>query len=88
MRKRFFPPRDGCYKPLERLRLRYEQAGIIPDKEIITYCVTAHKAKAGVPPALQRTRLLCLSMQVLACGGAAFYANLCGTNCPPRHCFR
>jgi thiosulfate/3-mercaptopyruvate sulfurtransferase len=39
--------RDGCYKPLERLRLRYEQAGITPDKEIITYCVTGREGSAA-----------------------------------------
>lgn len=37
---------DGAYLPLETLRERYERAGITPEKEIITYCVTGREGSA------------------------------------------
>jgi thiosulfate/3-mercaptopyruvate sulfurtransferase len=39
--------RDGTYQPEERLRAGYERAGITPDKEVITYCVTGREASAA-----------------------------------------
>jgi thiosulfate/3-mercaptopyruvate sulfurtransferase len=37
---------DGTYLPLDTLRARYEQAGITPDKEVVTYCVTGREGSA------------------------------------------
>lgn len=39
--------RDGSYLPEEKLRKRYEDKGITPDKEIITYCVTGREGSAA-----------------------------------------
>ena len=38
---------DGSYLPLDKLRKRYEDDGITPDKEIITYCVTGREGSAA-----------------------------------------
>ncbi|HEY3378140.1 MAG TPA: sulfurtransferase, partial [Armatimonadota bacterium] len=38
---------DGTYRPVEALRARYAGAGITPDKEIITYCVTGREGSAA-----------------------------------------
>ena len=37
---------DGTYLPVEALRERYARAGIVPEKEIITYCVTGREGSA------------------------------------------
>jgi len=37
---------DGTYLPLPALRERYRRAGIVPEKEIITYCVTGREGSA------------------------------------------
>ncbi len=37
---------DGTYLPLDTLRAAYEKAGITPDKEVITYCVTGREGSA------------------------------------------
>ena len=37
---------DGTYLPIDTLREHYEKAGITPDKEIITYCVTGREGSA------------------------------------------
>lgn len=35
---------DGTFKPVEELRKLYEEKGITPDKEVITYCRIAERA--------------------------------------------
>ncbi len=37
---------DGTYLPEAQLRAHYEQAGITPDKEIISYCITGREGSA------------------------------------------
>ena len=37
---------DGTYLPEKELRERYLRAGVTPEKEIITYCVTGREASA------------------------------------------
>lgn len=39
--------RDGTFLPEDKLRARYEDAGITPDKEVITYCVTGREGSAA-----------------------------------------
>jgi thiosulfate/3-mercaptopyruvate sulfurtransferase len=35
---------DGTFKPAEELRKMYEQAGVTPDREIVTYCQGGYRA--------------------------------------------
>ena len=35
---------DGAYKPAVELRQMYEQAGVTPDKEVVTYCQGGYRA--------------------------------------------
>jgi len=35
---------DGTFKPLEELRAMYAAEGITPDKTVVTYCQTQHRA--------------------------------------------
>lgn len=35
---------DGSFKPAAELRAMYEQAGVTPDKEIVTYCQGGYRA--------------------------------------------
>jgi thiosulfate/3-mercaptopyruvate sulfurtransferase len=35
---------DGAFKPAAELRVMYEQAGVTPDKEIVTYCQGGYRA--------------------------------------------
>jgi thiosulfate/3-mercaptopyruvate sulfurtransferase len=35
---------DGAFKPASELRQMYEQAGVTPDKEVITYCQGGYRA--------------------------------------------
>jgi len=35
---------DGAFKPLPALREMYEQAGVTPDKEVVTYCQGGYRA--------------------------------------------
>lgn len=39
--------RDGTYHALEAIRGRFERAGVTPDKEVITYCVTGREGSAN-----------------------------------------
>ena len=36
--------RDGTFKPIEELRAMYAAEGITPDKTVVTYCQTQHRA--------------------------------------------
>jgi len=38
---------DGAFKPPAELRAMYEQAGVTPDKEIVTYCQGGYRAAHG-----------------------------------------
>jgi len=38
---------DGAFKPADDLRAMYEQAGVTPDKEVITYCQGGYRAAHG-----------------------------------------
>ena len=38
---------DGTFKPAAELRAMYEQAGVTPDKEVITYCQGGYRAAHG-----------------------------------------
>ena len=38
---------DGAFKPAAELRAMYEQAGVTPDKEVITYCQGGYRAAHG-----------------------------------------
>lgn len=38
---------DGAFKPADELRAMYEQAGVTPDKEVITYCQGGYRAAHG-----------------------------------------
>jgi len=38
---------DGAFKPASELRAMYEQAGVTPDKEIVTYCQGGYRAAHG-----------------------------------------
>jgi thiosulfate/3-mercaptopyruvate sulfurtransferase len=38
---------DGTFKPAADLRKMYEQAGVTPDKEIVTYCQGGYRAAHG-----------------------------------------
>ena len=38
---------DGAFKPAGELRSMYEQAGVTPDKEVITYCQGGYRAAHG-----------------------------------------
>jgi thiosulfate/3-mercaptopyruvate sulfurtransferase len=35
---------DGAFKPASELRAMYEQAGVTPDKEVVTYCQGGYRA--------------------------------------------
>jgi thiosulfate/3-mercaptopyruvate sulfurtransferase len=35
---------DGAFKPAAELRVMYEQAGVTPDKEVVTYCQGGYRA--------------------------------------------
>jgi 3-mercaptopyruvate sulfurtransferase SseA len=35
---------DGAFKPADELRAMYEQAGVTPDKEVVTYCQGGYRA--------------------------------------------
>jgi thiosulfate/3-mercaptopyruvate sulfurtransferase len=35
---------DGTFKPLHELRAMYREAGVTPDKTVVTYCQTQHRA--------------------------------------------
>ena len=35
---------DGAFKPADELRRMYEQAGVTPDREVITYCQGGYRA--------------------------------------------
>jgi thiosulfate/3-mercaptopyruvate sulfurtransferase len=35
---------DGTFKPAAELRVMYEQAGVTPDKEVVTYCQGGYRA--------------------------------------------
>lgn len=37
----------GAFKPAEQLRAMYEQAGVTPDKEVVTYCQGGYRAAHG-----------------------------------------
>ena len=36
--------KDGRYKPVAELRAMYEQAGVTPDREVVTYCQGGYRA--------------------------------------------
>ena len=38
---------DGAFKPARELRAMYEQAGVTPEKEVITYCQGGYRAAHG-----------------------------------------
>ena len=38
---------DGSFKPAAELRAMYEQAGVTPDKEVVTYCQGGYRAAHG-----------------------------------------
>ena len=38
---------DGAFKPAAELRQMYEQAGVTPDKEVVTYCQGGYRAAHG-----------------------------------------
>jgi thiosulfate/3-mercaptopyruvate sulfurtransferase len=38
---------DGAFKPAAELRAMYEQAGVTPDKEVVTYCQGGYRAAHG-----------------------------------------
>lgn len=38
---------DGAFKPAAELRAMYQQAGVTPDKEVITYCQGGYRAAHG-----------------------------------------
>jgi len=38
---------DGAFKPASELRAMYEQAGVTPDKEVVTYCQGGYRAAHG-----------------------------------------
>ncbi len=38
---------DGAFKPAGELRAMYEQAGVTPEKEVITYCQGGYRAAHG-----------------------------------------
>jgi thiosulfate/3-mercaptopyruvate sulfurtransferase len=38
---------DGAFKPADELRAMYEQAGVTPDKEVVTYCQGGYRAAHG-----------------------------------------
>jgi len=38
---------DGTFKPAAELRAMYEEAGVTPDKEIVTYCQGGYRAAHG-----------------------------------------
>jgi thiosulfate/3-mercaptopyruvate sulfurtransferase len=38
---------DGAFKPAAALRAMYEQAGVTPDKEVVTYCQGGYRAAHG-----------------------------------------
>ena len=38
---------DGAFKPAPELRAMYEQAGVTPEKEVITYCQGGYRAAHG-----------------------------------------
>jgi thiosulfate/3-mercaptopyruvate sulfurtransferase len=38
---------DGAFKPASELRDMYEQAGVTPDKEVVTYCQGGYRAAHG-----------------------------------------
>jgi thiosulfate/3-mercaptopyruvate sulfurtransferase len=38
---------EGAFKPAGELRAMYEQAGVTPDKEVITYCQGGYRAAHG-----------------------------------------
>ena len=38
---------DGAFKPADELRAMYENAGVTPDKEVITYCQGGYRAAHG-----------------------------------------
>ena len=38
---------DGAFKPAAELRAMYEQAGVTPDREVITYCQGGYRAAHG-----------------------------------------
>ena len=38
---------DGAFKPASELRAMYEDAGVTPDKEVITYCQGGYRAAHG-----------------------------------------
>ncbi len=38
---------DGAFKPAVELRAMYEQAGVTPDKEVVTYCQGGYRAAHG-----------------------------------------
>ena len=38
---------DGAFKPATELRAMYENAGVTPDKEVITYCQGGYRAAHG-----------------------------------------
>ena len=38
---------DGAFKPAADLRAMYEQAGVTPDKEVVTYCQGGYRAAHG-----------------------------------------
>jgi thiosulfate/3-mercaptopyruvate sulfurtransferase len=38
---------DGAFKPAAELKAMYEQAGVTPDKEVVTYCQGGYRAAHG-----------------------------------------
>ena len=38
---------DGAFKPADELRAMYQNAGVTPDKEVITYCQGGYRAAHG-----------------------------------------
>jgi thiosulfate/3-mercaptopyruvate sulfurtransferase len=38
---------DGAFKPAAELRAMYEEAGVTPDKEVVTYCQGGYRAAHG-----------------------------------------
>ena len=38
---------DGAFKPADELRQMYQQAGVTPDKEVVTYCQGGYRAAHG-----------------------------------------
>src|SRR3982751_2500369 len=38
---------DGAFKPAEQLASMYQQAGVTPDKEVVTYCQGGYRAAHG-----------------------------------------